>query len=103
MFNGQAQQAYKQDFTVGGQFDASYRLNDSNTIRGGIYISRDRGVSDTTTAVFPVDANGNQTGQPINIVDNGAKTEWTYSAYLQDELKLPPESDVQLRRPVRSL
>lgn len=89
LFNGQAQQAYKQDFTLSGQFDASYRLNDSNTIRGGLSISRDRGVSDTTTAVFAVDGNGNQVGQPFNIVDNGAATEMTYSAYLQDELKLP--------------
>jgi outer membrane receptor for ferrienterochelin and colicins len=90
LFNGMAQQAYKQDFTIGGQFDASYKLNDSNTIRGGLYITRDRGTSDTTTAVFAVNPiTGAQVGQPYNIVDNEAATEMTYSAYLQDELKLP--------------
>lgn len=88
LFNGQAQQAFKQDFTMGGQIDGAYRVNDANTIRAGILVTRDRGVSDTTTAVFPVDSSGSQSGEPISIVDNGGATEWTYSAYLQDELKL---------------
>ncbi len=90
LFNGQAQQAYKQDFAVYGQFDAAYKLGDANTLRGGVVVSRERGTTNTTTLVFPVDATGAQAGEPISIADNSAKTEWTESVYLQDELKLLP-------------
>ena len=90
LFTGQAQQAYKTDVTFGGQFDASYKLNGWNTLRGGVLVTRDRGTSKTTTAVFPVDGDGNQSGQPFNIVDNGGQTEVTESVYLQDELKILP-------------
>ena len=31
LFNGQAQQAYKKDFTFGGQVDTAYRLNDATS------------------------------------------------------------------------
>jgi outer membrane receptor protein involved in Fe transport len=95
LFNGIAQNAYKQDFTVGGQIEGAYRASDAHTLRGGIVISRDRSNSQTTSQVFPgsYDADGNftQTGQPITIIDNGAMTEMTYSVYLQDEWKLAKE------------
>jgi len=88
LFNGQAQRAAKRDFNAGAQVEAAYRLGDRNTIRGGVVISRDRGISRTTTQVFPIDVEtGAQAGEPYPIVDNGAATEWTYSAYIQDEWK----------------
>jgi outer membrane cobalamin receptor len=90
LFNGIAQRAQKQDFTAGGQFEGVYKLGDSHTLRGGIIISRDRSNSRTSSEVFPVDDDGKQTGQPITIADNGAATEWTESAYLQDEWKIIP-------------
>jgi len=90
LFNGQAQHAVKHDFTVGGQIDAAYRVSDNHTLRGGVLVTRDRGTSQTNTQVFPVDDDGAQTGQPIDIVDNGGKTQWTYSGYLQDEWKILP-------------
>jgi outer membrane receptor for ferrienterochelin and colicins len=88
LFNGQAQQATKKDFTVGAQVDAAYRLSDAHTVRGGLLLTRDRGTSDTTTQVFAVNGDGIPVGQPFGIVDNGAKTEWTESVYLQDEWKI---------------
>ena len=90
LFNGQAQQAYKKDFTLGGQIDAAYKLGDANTLRGGVLITRDRGTSSTSTSVFPVNDDGNQTGQPTSIVANGGQTEVTESVYLQDELTIIP-------------
>ena len=90
LFTGQAQDAFKRDVTVGGQIEGAYRASAAHTLRGGVIITRDRGTSRTTTQVFPVDDDGNQTGEPITINDNGGKTEWTYSAYLQDEWKLSP-------------
>ncbi|HEU4961327.1 MAG TPA: TonB-dependent receptor [Sphingomonas sp.] len=91
LFNGIAQRATKKDFAAGGQLEAAYRLGPAHTLRGGVVISRDHGISDTSSRVFPVDAAGNQTGQPITVIDNGAATEWTYSAYLQDEWKIAPD------------
>jgi outer membrane receptor for ferrienterochelin and colicins len=96
LFNGQAQQALKKDFTAGGQIDAAYKLGDRHTLRGGVLLTRDRGTSDTDTFVFPVvngiDADGNptqaQAGEPFAIADQSAKSEWTESVYLQDEWKL---------------
>ncbi|WP_425230254.1 TonB-dependent receptor [Sphingomonas sp.] len=88
LYNGLAQAADKKDFALYGQADAAYELGGSNTIRAGVVIARDRSSTRTSTAVFPVDADGDQAGQPITIADIGARTEWTESVYLQDELKL---------------
>ena len=100
LFNGQAQQAKKQDFTVGLQSEAAYKISDHHTLRGGVIVSRDRGTSDTDTFVFPGDyevdpitlerTRFDQTGQPIGIVDDERSTEWTESVYLQDEWKIVP-------------
>ena len=76
--------------TVGGQIDAAYRLGDHHTLRGGVLLTRDRGISRTSTMVFPVDGDGTLTGAPISIADNSAKTEWTESVYFQDEWKIAP-------------
>jgi len=91
LFNGLAQRAAKRDLTAGVQLEGVYRIGDSHTLRAGVVISRDRGTSRTTTQVFPLDANGNQAGEPISIPDNSRATEWTYSAYLQDEWKIVPQ------------
>ncbi|MGR6330324.1 TonB-dependent receptor [Sphingomonas sp. XXL09] len=90
LYNGQAQQAYKQDFAIGGQVDAVYHIGIAHTLRSGLLVSRDRSTSDTSTSVFPVDANGEQAGQPIVIGDRGGKTATSVSAYVQDEWKLAP-------------
>lgn len=90
LFNGQAQAAVKHDFAVGGQLESVYRISDAHTLRAGVVVSRDRGTSDTTTYVFPVDAAGTQTGAPLTLPERSANVEWTYSAYLQDEWKLLP-------------
>jgi outer membrane receptor for ferrienterochelin and colicins len=90
LFNGIAQDAYKQNVAYALQSDADYKL-ESHTLRGGIFLQSDHSKSDTTSQVIALDANGNQTSDvPISIVDNGAKTEWIYSLYLQDEWRVIP-------------
>ena len=82
LFNGQAQNAFKRDFSFGGQMDAAYKLGQANTLRGGVIVTRDRGITRTNTAVFALDPNtGAQTGQPFMIGDSGAQTETTESVY----------------------
>ncbi|HSZ09345.1 MAG TPA: TonB-dependent receptor [Steroidobacteraceae bacterium] len=91
LFNGIAQDAYKQNVAYALQSDAAYRLDDDHTLRSGIFLQSDHSKSLTTSAVIALDDAGNQINDiPENIIDNGGKTEWIYSVYLQDEWKLIP-------------
>jgi outer membrane receptor for ferrienterochelin and colicins len=91
LFDGIAQDAYKQNVAYAAQSDGAYKLNDSNTLRAGLFVQSDRSKSLTNSAVIALDPSGNQIGDvPETIVDNGAKTEWIESVYLQDEWKIVP-------------
>ena len=91
LFTGIAQDAYKQNVAYALQSDAAYKLDDMHTLRGGIFLQSDHSKSLTTSQVIDLDANGNQTSDvPVSIVDNGGKTEWIESVYLQDEWKVIP-------------
>jgi outer membrane receptor for ferrienterochelin and colicins len=91
LFDGIAQDAYKQNVAYALQSDAAYKLNDTNTLRSGVFAQSDRSTSFTSSAVIALDPSGNQISDlPETIVDNGAKTEWIESLYLQDEWKVIP-------------
>jgi TonB-dependent receptor-like protein len=91
LFNGIAQDAYKQNVAYALQSDAAYRLDDMHTLRGGIFVQSDHSKSLTNSQVIALDANGNQTSDvPVTVVDNSGKTEWIESLYLQDEWKVIP-------------
>jgi outer membrane receptor for ferrienterochelin and colicins len=86
-FNGNSQQAFKRDVAYGLQSDAAYTLNDSNTLRAGVFAQTDRLTSETASQVLLTDP---ATGLPINdtpfhIPDDSSNTQWVESAYLQDE------------------
>ncbi len=100
LYDGIAQIADKKDVSGGLQLEGVYDLNDLHTLRGGVIVEVDRSTSDTTSQVLLLDAASgaelsptapfapNPAGLPFTVVDNGAKTAETYSAYLQDEWKL---------------
>jgi len=90
LYNGIAEAAGKIDRAGGVQAEGAYRLNDAHTLRAGLIVQVDRSSSATTSQVLLLDAaTGAQlSAQPFTIIDNGAKTAQTYSAYLQDEWKL---------------
>ena len=91
LFTGIAQDAYKQNVAYALQSDAAYKLNDAHTLRAGFFIQSDHSKSDTSSDVIALNDAGNQISDiPVNVVDNGAKTEWTESLYLQDEWKVIP-------------
>jgi outer membrane receptor protein involved in Fe transport len=91
LFDGVAQNAFKQNVAYALQSDAAYKLTDDHTLRGGIFVQSDHSKSLTSSAVIALDDAGNQISDiPENIVDNGSKTEWIESIYLQDEWKLIP-------------
>jgi outer membrane receptor for ferrienterochelin and colicins len=91
LFTGIAQDAYKQNVAYAAQSDGAYQLNDSHTVRAGLFLQSDHSISDTTSQVLLTDDTGVPLSDiPTSLVDNGAKTEWIYSGYLQDEWKVLP-------------
>jgi outer membrane receptor protein involved in Fe transport len=88
IFNGVASRVDRDILSNGLEFDASYKLNDQHTLRGGLLFNEQHASVGTVTLVFPVDANGNQTSDaPIRVVDNSDKYGYFYGFYLQDEWK----------------
>ena len=91
-FGGVSQYALRQDFTNGVQLDGSYNLTSAHTLRAGLLLSEERATADTTSIVectaAPCPGGGAVGDTPIPVVQDGGKTGWTYSAYLQDEWKL---------------
>src|SRR6202140_5190631 len=92
LYTGVAQDAFKQNMAYALQSDAAYRLNDSHTIRAGIFLQSDHSISDTTSQVLLTDASGAPIGDvPTPIRYNNPRTEWIESLYLQDEWRLNPK------------
>jgi outer membrane receptor for ferrienterochelin and colicins len=91
LFTGVAQNAFKQNVAYAAQSDAAYHLNEDNIIRAGLFVQTDHAVSNTSSAVLLTDNAGVPLSDvPTTLIDNGGKTEWIYSAYLQDEWKIIP-------------
>jgi hypothetical protein len=89
LYNGIAQDAFKQNVAYALQSDAAYVLNDSHTLRAGVFVQTDHSISETTSQVLETDAEGVPLNDvPVSIADNGSKTEWIESGYVQDEWKL---------------
>ena len=88
IFNGVASRVDRDIFSNGLEFDASYKLTDQHTLRGGFFFLEQHATVGTVTLAFPADANGNQTSDiPLRIVDNNGKYGYLYGFYLQDEWK----------------
>ena len=91
LFNGIAQDAFKEDTAVGWQTDAAYKWGDAHTVRAGLYVQHDSSKSDTSSVVVPTDAAGaplSANAVPETIIDNGTQVQQIQSVYLQDEWKV---------------
>jgi outer membrane receptor for ferrienterochelin and colicins len=89
LYNGIAQDAFKDDTAIGWQTDAAYKINDAHTLRSGLYFQHDESRSDTTSQVVPIDSAGTQTSDvPLTIIDTGTQAQQIESVYLQDEWKI---------------
>jgi outer membrane receptor for ferrienterochelin and colicins len=93
LYNGIAQDAFKDDTAVGWQTDLAYQLGSSHTVRSGFYLQHDKAESITTSQVLPLDTSNMQPCLippttpcvPLTIPDNGSQTQDIASGYLQDE------------------
>ena len=91
LYNGIAQKAYKQNVAYALQSDGAYKISNEHTLRAGGFVQSDHSKSATVSQVIELDPLGNQlSDMPMSIIDNGGKTEWIESLYLQDEWKLVP-------------
>src|SRR5437879_2673487 len=70
-FNGVASRVDRQIYTNGAELDMSYKLNDQNTLRGGLLFTASHATVGSVILVFPIDALGNPTSNiPFHICDN---------------------------------
>ena len=91
-FNGVASDVDRKLYSGGLQADASYKLGEKHTLRGGVMVLDESLSADTTTTVFPVDANGNPTGTaPSPSWTTTSRTPCLSGVYLQDEWKILPK------------
>jgi outer membrane receptor for ferrienterochelin and colicins len=89
LYNGIAQDAFKDDTAIGWQTDVSYKIGDAHTVRAGLYFQHDSSGSNTTTQVLPINAAGVQTSTaPLTVYDTGNQVQQIESVYLQDEWKI---------------
>ncbi|SDG45090.1 MULTISPECIES: TonB-dependent receptor [unclassified Duganella] len=85
-YNGVASNTLRSNTANGLQFDASYKLNATHTLRTGLAYTRQTTHSDNTVGVFDLNDDGTQAStDPRTIIDNSSKTGKLSSVYLQDE------------------
>jgi outer membrane receptor for ferrienterochelin and colicin len=86
LYNGIAQDAFKDDTALAWQTDAAYKIATTHTVRFGFYFQHDSAKTETSSNVLPLDAQGVQTSDvPLSIPDNGTQSQQIESVYLQDE------------------
>lgn len=89
IFDGVASRVDRNIFSNGVQFDASWAINESHTLRGGFLVNVEKAVVDTRDLVFAATPSGAQASDvPISITDDSSKTGLYYGFYLQDEWKV---------------
>ena len=92
LYKGDAQNARRQITSSGIQTDASWRVDEFHTLRGGFLAQIERTSSRASNSVLPIDGSGNQTSdQPISVLDRNARTGGFYGLYLQDEWRVLPK------------
>jgi outer membrane receptor protein involved in Fe transport len=85
-YNGVAADVLRRNVASGLQLDASKPLGARHTLRGGVFVQRERGSTANASTVFPADAAGNPTSDvPLTIQDDSRIKGPLFGAYLQDE------------------
>jgi outer membrane receptor protein involved in Fe transport len=90
-FNDVASNVVRKSLLNGAQFDASDRVSDAHTLRGGLTFSIEKTQVQNLATVLPLDAEGNPLPTPVTLNDYTPKTGWIAGAYVQDEWRLRPD------------
>jgi outer membrane receptor protein involved in Fe transport len=89
VFNGVASDVTRSSFLNGVETDAALRLNAAHTLRFGFTASGEQAQTSNTSAVFPVDMDGNVDGPPFTApTDDISKTGWLLGVFGEDEWKI---------------
>ncbi|UAJ08975.1 TonB-dependent receptor [Glacieibacterium megasporae] len=92
IFNGFSDRSRLSSLAYGVQTDASYKLSDRHTLRGGFFFQNERTRSSVTSLVLSTDGDGNQASDvpfPVTVPDR--KNGQLYGVYLQDEWSITPQ------------
>ena len=89
-FNGFSDRSRLSSLAAGVQADASDKLSDSHTLRGGLFFQNERTRSLDTSLVLATDGS-HPPDVPFPITVAGSKTGQLYGIYLQDEWTITPE------------
>ena len=85
-YTGVAADVLRRNVASGLQLDASRALGERHTVRGGLFLQRERGSVASASSVFPADADRHQTSDvPLTIQDDSKLAGHLFGAYLQDE------------------
>ena len=89
LINGIASNVTRQSYTNGIQADGSYRINPTNTIRTGFFVSGEQAFVGNSSLVEPCTiCDGSDNGPPQTITDNVSTVGWLAGVYVQDEWKV---------------
>jgi len=87
MFSGIAANTNRSSFSNGFQGDFSYKLNEKNTLRSGLFFSDEKVLSKKDSEVFPLDVDDEPLTTTMNINTSSNQNTQLYGIYLQDEYK----------------
>lgn len=89
-FNGVAGALNRSILSNGLEFDSSYEINESHTLRGGVLLNAQGASQIATTTVFPDPGGGGVPAGslPETFSNRDYQTAYSYGIYLQDEWKI---------------
>jgi outer membrane receptor protein involved in Fe transport len=88
-FNGVAGRLDRSVLSDGVQFDGSYELTDSHTLRAGLLLNAQGANQVADTTVIPENpTTGAQNGAPFTVHNRDYSTAYSYGFYAQDEWKI---------------
>jgi outer membrane receptor protein involved in Fe transport len=87
-FNDVASNVVRKSLLNGLEFDASDRLSDAHTLRGGLTFSIEKTQVRDLSFVLPLDADGNPLPSAVTVNDYTSKVGWNAGAYIQDEWRI---------------
>jgi opacity protein-like surface antigen len=90
MFNGVATDVSRKSLLNGIQGDAAVRVNDSHTLRTGLFVSAEKTTVTNVSSLLPIDSTtGNQISDiPFSVPDSSSLLGWLAGVYVSDEWRL---------------